>query len=80
MIELYEIGIGLIVLSILLIFFALIIYFTNTFVHTWVLWVLVGLSFLILLGFFLLFLFYTYYYTYNEGTISIVEKKTIIAV
>ena len=74
MIELYEIGIGLIITAVFLIFFALIIYFINTFVHSWIIWVIVGLFFLILLGFFLLFLFYQYFETYTVGVTVVTQK------
>lgn len=78
MISLYEIGIGLVITAVLLIFFALIIYFTDTFVHSWIIWVIVGLFFLILLGLFLLLLFYYYYETYNIGlTVTTNEKTTV---
>ena len=71
MIELYEIGIGLIILSVLLMVFTLVLYYTNRDVHDWMFWVFIALIILIFLGLFLILLYHNYNdFYYNKMIIA----------
>lgn len=78
MLDLYEIGVGLIVLSILLILFAFVIYLIDTDVHTWVIWIIFSLFILIFIGIFCLLAYYNYYNTYNVGITTIQERVILV--
>lgn len=56
----YEISIGLIFTSILLIIFSLLLYSLNSTVHTWMAWVILVLFALLFIGIGLLSLYYKY--------------------
>jgi len=56
MLEIYNIGVGIVVLSILIILISIIIYLTNTTVHTWIFWVISALFVLLFFGLFLILL------------------------
>ena len=65
---LWELGLGLILASIIGIIIAIIIFFTDTVVHDWIFWVIVVLFVLVLFG---ILLFY-FYKTWNNEKVVIV--------
>ena len=61
MIELYEIGIGLIVAVFLIFFLCLLIFGIDPFVHQWIVWAFLALFLIIIIGLILLLIYYSYF-------------------
>jgi len=71
--ELYEVGVGLVVLSVFLFILCILIFLSNTFVHSWIFWVVILLFVLIIIGLFLLLI----YYQYNT-IVPVVEEVIVV--
>lgn len=61
----YEIGLGLILMSLILLIFSLVLFSFDSFVHSWIQWVILALLILLFIGIGLLIM----YYKYNTITI-----------